>query len=81
MNNLISSVDAEEKGKNTGNPRRHAKYCLKNLYDKVKSHINDLSGEEVFYDILFSSYDDLRQTDAEHVNYYERIFEMVRNRK
>lgn len=81
INNLISSVDAEEKGKNTGNLRAHAKYCLKNLYDKVKSHIDAISGEDVFYDILFDSYVDHRLTDGSYVNYYKKIFEMVRNRK
>ena len=81
MNNLILSVDAEEKGKNTGNPRTHAKYCLKNLYDKVKSHIDAISGEDVFYDILFDSYVDHRLTDGSYANYYKTIFEMVRNRK
>lgn len=81
LNNLISSVNAEEKGKNTTNPRAHAKYCLKNLYDKVKSHIDAVSGEDVFYDILFDSYVEYRLTDVVYVNYYKAIFEMVRNRK
>lgn len=81
MKDLVSSVDAEEKGKNTRNPRTHAKYCLKNLYDKVKSHIDTISGEDVFYDMLFDSYVDHRLTDDSYLNYYKTIFEMVRNRK
>lgn len=48
---------------------------FENLYDKVKSHIDAVSGEDVFYDILFDSYVEYRLTDVVYVNYYKAIFE------
>ena len=54
---------------------------IENLYDKVKSHIDAISGKDVFYDMLFDSYVDHRLTDGSYLNYYKTIFEMVRNRK
>ncbi len=54
---IKSQVDAEEEGKRGDNLRTHAKGCFKNIQEKLRNKIPNVSEYE-FLDLLFETYVD-----------------------
>ncbi|MGP1579179.1 hypothetical protein [Porphyromonas endodontalis] len=53
VSEFISTVNEEEP--ETGNPRKRAKGCYKNLFDKIHQREPNIT-ESIFQEILFKSY-------------------------
>ena len=76
---LVQQVVVEETGRNANNVRRHAKFCFKNLADKLMHHVPGTT-ESSWSEILIDSYVEKSLSNENKFNYWKHIFKSIVNR-
>lgn len=79
MTNIVSQVVAEESTRNQNNERKHAKFCFKNLSDKLM-HIIPATSEDFWYERLISCYVDNKLSNPAEFNSWKQRIKSIVNR-
>ena len=80
MENIVSQVVAEEVNTQPNKPRVHAKFCFKNLADKIKLQIPTTSDDMVF-ELLMRSYVEAKLSDPAELNSWKQRIKAIVNRQ
>lgn len=79
MANIVSQVVAEEINTQPNKPRAHAKFCFKNLVDKIKLQIPTTSNDMIF-ELLMRSYIEAKLSDHAELNMWKQRIKAIVNR-
>ena len=76
---IVNQVVAEEAGRNMGNPRRHAKFCFKNLADKLMHQI-PATTEASWYEQLIRTFVEDKLSDPVEFDAWKNRIKSIVNR-
>lgn len=79
MADIVNEVVTEEANKNQNNIRKHAKFCFKNLADKLMHHIPATS-EAFWYEKIISCYVDNKLSNQAVFNSWKQRIKSIVNR-
>lgn len=79
MADIVNQVEVEEANRNQNNVRKHAKFCFKNLADKLMHNIPTTS-EDFWYESLISSYVESRLADQAEFDEWKHRVKSIINR-
>lgn len=78
VSTIVALVDAEEAGKNIGNPRKKAKFDMLNFRDKIIADVP--MTEDEFWSLIWQSYTHFKMSDANFYNEWKIKFDTILNR-
>lgn len=79
MADIVNQVVIEEANRNQNNVRKHAKFCFKNLADKLMHNIPATS-EDFWYERLISCYVDYKLSNPAELNSWKQRIKSIVNR-
>lgn len=79
MADIVSQVVAQEANTQPNKPRAHAKFCFKNMADKIKSLIPTTSDDTIF-ELLMRSYVEAKLSDPAELNLWKQRIKAIVNR-